>query len=73
MGDIEAMIIAEPTGDVTDASNILIDKGEDFHFVVLRLGQTSSAHQLDEYVSKEASFNFVDIYIELITKFAEGK
>jgi succinyl-diaminopimelate desuccinylase len=26
MGDIEAMIIAEPTGDVTDTSNLLNDK-----------------------------------------------
>ena len=73
MGDIEAMIIAEPIGDVTDTSNLLIDKGEELHFVVLGPGQSRSAHQLDEYVSKEANFNFVDIYIELITEFAEGK
>ena len=73
MGENQVMIIAEPTGDVLDASNLLIDKGEELHFIVLGPGQTSSAHQLDEYVSKEAYFNFVDILIELITEFAEGK
>ena len=66
-------LLVGPTTGVTDASNLLIDKGEDFHFVVFGPGKTSSAHQLNEYVSKEAYFNFIDIYIELITKYVDGK
>lgn len=66
-------LLVGPTTGVTDASNLLIDKGEDFHFVVFGPGKTSSAHQLNEYVSKEAYFNFIDIYIELITKYADVK
>ncbi|MBG9978180.1 M20/M25/M40 family metallo-hydrolase [Facklamia tabacinasalis] len=37
IGDIEAMIIAEPTGDVTDTSNLLNDKDAYFNFVIFIL------------------------------------
>lgn len=60
-----------PTTGVTDASNLLIDKDESFHFVIFGPGETSLAHQVNEYVYKDTYLKFIDIYIELLTKYAQ--
>lgn len=51
---------------VTDASNLLRDKDEDFPFMVFGPGVTKMAHQPDEYVYKDYYLAFFDIYKELI-------
>ncbi len=51
---------------VTDASNLLRDKDENFPFMMFGPGETKMAHKTDEYVYKEYYFAFFDIYKELI-------
>lgn len=59
-----------PTTGVTDASNLLLSKDEDFKFVIMGPGQTSLAHQVNEYVSKDDYLNYIDLYVQLITQYA---
>lgn len=51
---------------VTDASNLLRDKGVDFPFMMFGPGETKMAHKTNEYVYKDYYFAFFDIYKELI-------
>ncbi|SHG90452.1 succinyl-diaminopimelate desuccinylase [Ornithinibacillus halophilus] len=51
---------------VTDASNLLRDKDENFPFMMFGPGETKMAHKTDEYVYKEYYLAFFDIYKELI-------
>ncbi|THE13781.1 ArgE/DapE family deacylase [Bacillus timonensis] len=51
---------------VTDASNLLRDKDENFPFMMFGPGETKMAHKTDEYVYKDYYFAFFDIYKELI-------
>lgn len=55
---------------VTDASNFLRDKAADFPFIMFGPGETKMAHQVDEYVNKDAYLNFVDLYVDLLTGYA---
>ena len=51
---------------VTDASNLLRGKDDNFPFMMFGPGETKMAHKTDEYVYKEYYFAFFDIYKELI-------
>lgn len=51
---------------VTDASNLLRDKGDNFPFMMFGPGETKMAHKTDEYVYKDYYLAFFDIYKELI-------
>lgn len=67
--DIE--IAQEGSPGVTDASNLLRDKDEDFPFMMFGPGETKMAHKVDEYVYKDYYLAFFDIYKELILGLAE--
>ncbi|WP_053362622.1 ArgE/DapE family deacylase [Bacillus sp. FJAT-27251] len=58
---------------VTDASNLLRGKDENFPFMMFGPGETKITHKTDEYVYKEYYFAFFDIYKELITGLSESK
>jgi succinyl-diaminopimelate desuccinylase len=53
---------------VTDASNLLRDKDEDFPFMMFGPGETKMAHKVDEYVYKDYYLAFFDLYKELILR-----
>ena len=57
-------LIATPTVAVTDASNLLKGKSEDFPFLMIGPGQ--GPHQVDECVNKNHYLKFIDYYIELL-------
>ena len=60
----------EGSPGVTDASNLLRGKDEDFPFMMFGPGETKMAHKVDEYVYKEYYLAFFDLYKELILKLA---
>ena len=60
----------EASPGVTDASNLLRGKDEDFPFMMFGPGETKMAHKVDEYVYKEYYLAFFDLYKELILKLA---
>ena len=62
--DLEVSVKGSP--GVTDASNLLKDKDENFPFMMFGPGETKMAHKTDEYVYKEYYLAFFDIYKELI-------
>jgi len=62
--DLEISVKGSP--GVTDASNLLRDKDENFPFMMFGPGETKMAHKTDEYVYKEYYLAFFDIYKELI-------
>jgi succinyl-diaminopimelate desuccinylase len=51
---------------VTDASNLLRGKDDNFPFMMFGPGETKMAHKTDEYVYKDYYFAFFDIYKGLI-------
>lgn len=64
-------IAQEGSPGVTDASNLLRDKDEDFPFMMFGPGETKMAHKVDEYVYKDYYLAFFDIYKELILGLTE--
>ncbi|GIO23047.1 ArgE/DapE family deacylase [Oceanobacillus sp. J11TS1] len=62
--DLEPSVIGSP--GVTDASNLLRGKDDNFPFMAFGPGETKMAHKTDEYVYKDYYFAFFDIYKELI-------
>ncbi|MFC2946977.1 ArgE/DapE family deacylase [Virgibacillus sediminis] len=62
--DLEISVKGSP--GVTDGSNLLRGKEEDFPFMMFGPGETKMAHKTDEYVYKDYYFAFFDIYKELI-------
>ncbi|RZI03905.1 ArgE/DapE family deacylase [Staphylococcus condimenti] len=56
---------------VTDASDLVVDKGEDFLFIMFGPGETSQAHVIDEYVNKEDYLNFIDLFEDLLTEYLD--
>lgn len=54
---------------ITDASNLLKEKKEDYPFIVFGPGNPLVSHQVDEYVEKKAYLDFIDIYQELAEKY----
>ncbi|SCS38694.1 ArgE/DapE family deacylase [Staphylococcus caeli] len=55
----------EASPGVTDASDLLVDKDENFSFIMYGPGLVSQAHQVDEYVEKSSYLTFIDLYTEL--------
>ncbi|OZG48980.1 ArgE/DapE family deacylase [Bombiscardovia coagulans] len=53
----------------TDASKLLINHPEGFSFLVFGPGTGSVAHQDNEYVSKAAYLDFIDLYQELFSAY----
>lgn len=58
----------EASPGVTDAADLVVDKGEDFPFIMFGPGQTSQAHRVDEYVEKDVYLKFIDLFEELLTQ-----
>ena len=53
---------------VTDASNLVIDKGPDFPLAIFGPGN-DTPHQVNEYVDQEMYLKFIDIYIALFSAY----
>jgi succinyl-diaminopimelate desuccinylase len=68
---LDLEIAQEGSPGVTDASNLLRDKDEDFPFMMFGPGETKMAHKVDEYVYKDYYLAFFDIYKELILGLTE--
>lgn len=62
--------IASPIGGVTDASNLLKNKDENFPFLVF--GPGIKPHQIDECVEKDMYLKFIDFYSELLTTYSKN-
>lgn len=62
--------IAAPIGGVTDASNLLRGKDENFPFLVFGPGE--KPHQIDERVEKSMYFKFIDFYTDLLTTYTNN-
>lgn len=54
---------------VTDDSNLLRSKGDEFPFMMFGPGLTKMAHKIDEYVHKDVYLKFIDLYKEMILAF----
>lgn len=54
---------------VTDGSNLLRSKGDDFPFIMFGPGLTKMAHKVDEYVHRDVYLKFIDLYEELFLEF----
>ncbi|MCM3670981.1 ArgE/DapE family deacylase [Mesobacillus maritimus] len=67
--DLDIAVKGSP--GVTDASNLLRGKDENFPFMMFGPGETKMAHKKDEYVYKEYYFAFFEIYKELILRLAK--
>lgn len=63
----ERDLIVTPTVAVTDASNLLKEKDENFPF--LMFGPGNGPHQINECVEKANYLEFVEYYIEFITSY----
>lgn len=76
LGEKYLDIGVESSPGVTDASNLLQDKDEDFPFMMFGPGKSKMAHKVDEYVDeyvyKDYYFAFFDIYKELILELTEN-
>lgn len=57
---------------VTDAANLLKNKGEDFNFIFYGPGLTKMAHQVNEYVQKDVYIKFIDLYQNLILRYIKN-
>ncbi|HHU6751464.1 TPA: ArgE/DapE family deacylase [Staphylococcus pseudintermedius] len=64
---LENSIIISPTTGVTDAANLLRDKGEDFPLMIFGPGERP--HQVDERVKKDSYFTFIDLYQTLFINY----
>lgn len=60
-------VIVSPTVGVTDASNLLRGKDENFSFMMFGPGER--AHQVNERVRKASYLGFIDYYVDLFTKY----
>lgn len=57
---------------MTDGSNLLRAKGDEFPFMMFGPGLTKIAHKIDEYVHKDVYLKFIDLYKEMILEFNES-
>lgn len=57
---------------VTDASNLLKDKGHNYPFIVFGPGN-ETAHQVDEYVDQQMYLDFTELYQKLMTGYLEER
>lgn len=63
---------SEASPGVTDASDLLVDKDEDFSFIMYGPGLVSQAHQVDEYVEKNSYLTFIDLYTEFFPTYLKN-
>lgn len=56
---------------VTDASNLVVDKGPQFPLAVFGPGN-DTPHQVDEYVDRQMYLNFIDLYTKLFTTYLDS-
>jgi len=63
---------SEASPGVTDASDLLVDKDEDFSFIMYGPGLVSQAHQVDEYVEKNNYLTFIDLYTEFFPTYLKN-
>jgi len=61
-----------PLPAVTDASNLLKDKGNQFPFIVFGPG-SNTAHQVDEYVDRQMFLDFTTLYQQLLPAYFDVK
>lgn len=61
-----------PSPGVTDASDLLQDKDENFPFIMFGPGHISQAHQVDEYVTKSTYLTFIDLFTEMFPSYLEN-
>ncbi|MGS0652632.1 succinyl-diaminopimelate desuccinylase, partial [Staphylococcus arlettae] len=54
---------------VTDASDLLVGKDENFPFIMYGPGLITQAHQVDEHVDKEKYLTFINLYTEFIPRY----
>lgn len=57
---------------VTDASNLIADKGPDFPFAVFGPGN-DTPHQVNEYVDRKMYLNFINLYIDLFSTYLNSE
>lgn len=57
-----------PLPAVTDASNLLKEKGHQFPFIVFGPG-SQTAHQVDEYVERQMFLDFITLYQQLLPSY----
>ncbi len=62
----------EASPGVTDASDLLVDKDEDFSFIMYGPGLIHQAHQVDEYVEKDVYLTFIDLYTEFFPTYLKN-
>ncbi|MBM0869086.1 succinyl-diaminopimelate desuccinylase [Staphylococcus auricularis] len=62
---------SEASPGVTDASDLLLDKGEGFPFIMFGPGTMDQAHQVDEHIEKSAYFTFIDLFTEMLPTYLE--
>ena len=56
---------AQASPGVTDAADLLVDKDEQFPFIMFGPGNVSQAHQVDEHVDKAIYLSFVKLFSEM--------
>lgn len=64
---VKPKLIGSP--GVTDGSNLLRSKGDDFPFMMFGPGLTKMAHKNNEYVDRDVYLKFIDLYEEMIVEF----
>ncbi|MDN6630683.1 MAG: M20/M25/M40 family metallo-hydrolase, partial [Staphylococcus equorum] len=70
---LNADLPLEASPGVTDASDLLVDKDEDFSFIMYGPGLVSQAHQVDEYVEKDVYLSFIDLFTEFFPAYLKNK
>ena len=68
----DANIPLTPSFGVTDASNLLRGKDENFPFVMFGPGKGTQAHTTNEYVDRNTYVHFIEFYKKLICTYAEN-
>lgn len=59
----------EASPGVTDASDLLVDKDENFSFIMYGPGAVNQAHQVDEHVEKDVYLTFVDLFTDFFSTY----
>lgn len=63
---------AQASPGVTDASDLLVDKDENFPFIMFGPGNVSQAHQVNEHVEKSIYLAFVALFTEMLPTYLKS-
>ena len=63
---------AQASPGVTDAADLLVDKDEQFPFIMFGPGNVSQAHQVDEHVDKAIYLSFVKLFSEMFPTYLQN-